>query len=51
MVNTRKPNAVDIPDQTGRTAVLTGANSGFGLAVTAAPAQAGAHAVLAVRDA
>ncbi|AGS66887.1 dehydrogenase [Streptomyces collinus Tu 365] len=40
----------DIPDQTGRTAVVTGANSGLGLATVEALAGAGAHVVLAVRD-
>ncbi|MEU6880202.1 oxidoreductase [Streptomyces sp. NPDC046712] len=43
-------NTTDIPDQTGRTAVVTGANSGLGLATVAALAGAGAHVVLAVRD-
>ncbi|MFJ6084609.1 oxidoreductase [Streptomyces sp. NPDC092369] len=45
-----KWNATDIPDQTGRTAVVTGANSGLGIATVAALAAAGAHVVLAVRD-
>ncbi len=40
----------DIPDQTGRTAIITGANSGIGRAAAAALARAGAHVVLAVRD-
>ncbi|MFG2273649.1 oxidoreductase [Streptomyces chartreusis] len=40
----------DIPDQRGRTAVVTGANSGLGLATVEALAGAGAHVVLAVRD-
>jgi NAD(P)-dependent dehydrogenase (short-subunit alcohol dehydrogenase family) len=40
----------DIPPQHGRTAVVTGANSGLGLATAAALAGAGARVVLAVRD-
>ncbi|MFR0354522.1 oxidoreductase [Streptomyces sediminimaris] len=47
---TSKWNVTDIPDQTGRTAVVTGANSGLGLATVEALAGAGAHVVLAVRD-
>ena len=43
-------NLTDIPDQTGRTAVVTGANSGLGLATVEALAGAGAHVALAVRD-
>src|SRR3954469_4000255 len=39
-----------LPHQAGRTAVVTGANSGLGLATAAALAAAGAHVVLAVRD-
>ncbi|MGW3563728.1 oxidoreductase [Streptomyces sp. NPDC000941] len=39
-----------LPDLTGRTAVVTGANSGLGLATVDALARAGAHVVLAVRD-
>src|SRR5690348_8825384 len=45
-----KWNISDIPDQTGRTAVVTGANSGLGIATVEALAGAGAHVVLAVRD-
>ncbi|MDT0307999.1 oxidoreductase [Streptomyces sp. DSM 44917] len=40
----------DLPDLAGRTAVVTGANSGLGLDTAAALARAGAHVVLAVRD-
>ncbi|MEH0420816.1 oxidoreductase [Streptomyces sp. B21-083] len=40
----------DFPDQTGRTAVVTGANSGLGIATVDALARAGARVILAVRD-
>ena len=39
----------DIPDQTGRTAIVTGSNTGLGLETAKALAAAGAHVVLAVR--
>jgi NAD(P)-dependent dehydrogenase (short-subunit alcohol dehydrogenase family) len=42
--------ARDIPDQTGRTAVITGANSGLGFEAAAALAERRAHVVLAVRN-
>jgi NAD(P)-dependent dehydrogenase (short-subunit alcohol dehydrogenase family) len=40
----------DIPDQNGRTFVVTGANSGLGQQTAAALAAAGGRVVLAVRD-
>jgi NAD(P)-dependent dehydrogenase (short-subunit alcohol dehydrogenase family) len=40
----------DIPDQTGRTAIITGANSGIGRGAARALAHKGARVVLAVRD-
>jgi NAD(P)-dependent dehydrogenase (short-subunit alcohol dehydrogenase family) len=42
--------ADDIPDQSGRVAVVTGANGGLGLETTVALARAGAHVVMAARD-
>ena len=41
----------DIPDLSGRTAVVTGANGGLGLQTALALAGAGAHVVIAARDA
>ncbi|WP_413810684.1 oxidoreductase [Streptomyces sp. OE57] len=42
--------ADDLPPQTGRTVIVTGANSGIGLETTRAFAAAGAHVVMAVRN-
>ncbi|HWT24421.1 MAG TPA: oxidoreductase [Solirubrobacteraceae bacterium] len=41
----------DIPPQAGRTAVVTGANGGLGLEIARALAGAGAHVVMAARNA
>lgn len=43
-------NASDIPDLTGRRAIVTGANSGLGLETTRALAAHGAEVTMAVRD-
>jgi NAD(P)-dependent dehydrogenase (short-subunit alcohol dehydrogenase family) len=43
-------SATDIPDQAGRTAVVTGANGGLGLATARGLAAAGATVVIAARN-
>lgn len=42
--------ASDIPDQSGRTAIITGANSGLGLVTATELARHRAHVILAVRS-
>lgn len=46
----QKWTSADIPDQSGRLAVVTGANTGLGLATAQALAARGGSVVLAVRD-
>ncbi|MFJ5260122.1 oxidoreductase [Streptomyces sp. NPDC088387] len=42
--------AEDLPPQTGRTVIITGAGGGLGLETTRALGLAGAHVIMAVRD-
>ncbi|AKN15318.1 SDR family NAD(P)-dependent oxidoreductase [Mycobacterium haemophilum] len=47
---TRKWSGADIPDQSGRVVVVTGANTGIGYYTACMLVDRGAHVVLAVRD-
>ncbi|MGZ4527595.1 MAG: SDR family NAD(P)-dependent oxidoreductase, partial [Mycobacterium sp.] len=48
--DTRNWSAADVPDQRGRVAVVTGANTGIGFHTAAVLAYRGAHVVLGVRN-
>ena len=50
-MSTSRWTSADLPDLSGRTAVVTGANSGIGRIAARELARAGARVVLAVRDA
>ena len=50
MTTSAYASLTDIPDQTGRTAIVTGSSSGIGQSAARALADAGAHVVLAVRN-
>ncbi|MFE0043349.1 oxidoreductase [Streptomyces albireticuli] len=50
MTKHQRWTAEQIPDQTDRVFLVTGANSGLGLATTRALARRGGHVILAVRD-
>jgi NAD(P)-dependent dehydrogenase (short-subunit alcohol dehydrogenase family) len=45
-----KWTATDMPDQSGRVAIITGSNTGIGYEAAAVLAGKGAHVVLAVRN-
>lgn len=49
-MNTNDWTEADVPDQTGRVAIVTGSNTGLGFDTARVLAQKGARVVLAVRD-
>ncbi|GAA2147526.1 oxidoreductase [Glycomyces algeriensis] len=49
-MSSRQWTAADIPDQTGRTVVVTGANSGLGIETARALAGRGAHVIMTARS-
>jgi NAD(P)-dependent dehydrogenase (short-subunit alcohol dehydrogenase family) len=50
MTASSKWTAADVPDQSGRVAIVTGSNTGIGYEAAAVLADKGAHVVLAVRN-
>jgi uncharacterized protein YqeY len=50
LIMSRKWTASDVPDQSGRVAIVTGSNTGIGYGAAAVLADKGAHVVLAVRN-
>ncbi|MFL1405115.1 oxidoreductase [Marinobacter sp. M1N3S26] len=48
--NRHRWNSSDIPDQTGRTVLVTGANSGLGYLTSLELARHGAHVIMTARD-
>ena len=49
-MSTKQWTAAEIPDQTGRTALVTGANSGLGIETARALAGRGAHVIMTARS-